>query len=164
MKSALFVYSFACLLRIAYTKLQDNELFVQEAAEDVREKAAQFNESTKLFIEHLEQDNEKKKGIMKVFGYAHGDYNVATRILAGITTLGASEAVNGGLKIGKGQMDKSTKRKTEQIESLKMDDNIFADCIQNIAIILCNPESIYLDEGNLYYEYATPLEEAKSVE
>ena len=93
---------------------------------------------------------------MRFIGYAHGDYNKFTRIAAGITTLGASELVNQGLRGANKMMDKSDAKKVDMANSLKMEDNAFVGCIKTIGSIMSDDGAVYIDSGNIYYEYNVP--------
>ena len=155
MKSSLDVYSFAYLLKIMYSKVDDLAEYIDNAIKDITQKTEIFESTAEKCLIQQKEKSEKHNKVLTNTQYDNNDKSkkkILFRAGLDVLTLGLAELGSLGSKeIGKKvkQVDADI---ISKLTECKNSGNPFLDCIKNANKLIMLEKPVLKDDKYLYYQ------------
>ena len=132
MKSALNLYSFAKMLKIMFSKVEDIK-YINDSLDDILEKTAIFD---KVFEESYKQHLEKREKNNKLYKATQfkneSKQDKTKRIAIGVASGGVSELINYESKKEQNKLDNTIK----ELDKCNHIENPYVECIENVSNVV----------------------------
>ena len=154
MKTALDVYSFAYLLKIMYSKVEDFSGYIENAINDIKEKTEIYEKIFDKCYQQYLTYQKRNKDLSNTVEFKNKDPNtkdIAKRVTFDLATGGVSEI---GSLISKGKNKKGTKTDSiiKKLDMCKNSGNPYIDCIENAYAFIECKNKVLRDDKYLYYQ------------
>ena len=155
MKKALEVYSFAHLLILMYSKVDDFSNYIENALKNINEKTLEYNEVLEKCYNQYIEDEKKHHETLKntQFNNASKDKeDIAARVVLDTISGGVTEVISLGSKAISKKVTEKDQEAIKRLNECKNKNNPSLDCIENAEDIILLKKPVFKDDKYLYYQ------------